>query len=275
MKKIERFEENRVGRDFVVGDLHGCLTEFNRMLAHVGFNDKQDRVFSVGDLVDRGPDSMGCAKLLRESWFFAVKGNHEELMYESVLNDSYNHMRTWEGNGGSWYRAETREDLEEVSKLAADLPLVIAVGQGEKRFNVVHGELYHEMEIEHEGNWKYARIPLTNKMIDDWIFPEHVESMMTWGRTIISGGKATRVPWHDEKEMSLTFCGHTPVREVVQFGRQVYIDTGACFYHLNNNKSEQLMLTLAEPTADRYYSYRMLGGVITEHKLSEIEKWAI
>lgn len=37
-------------------------------------------MLSVGDLVDRGPDSIGCLKLLEAPWFHAVMGNHEQLL---------------------------------------------------------------------------------------------------------------------------------------------------------------------------------------------------
>src|SRR3546814_1363745 len=68
---------NTAGRDFIVGDLHGCLDLLQVELARIAFDPTRDRLFSVGDLTDRGPDSMGCLRLLREPWFYAVHGNHE------------------------------------------------------------------------------------------------------------------------------------------------------------------------------------------------------
>lgn len=55
---------NTQGRDFIVGDMHGCRAMIDTLLAHVGFDGSRDRLFSVGDLVDRGPDSEGCLDLL-------------------------------------------------------------------------------------------------------------------------------------------------------------------------------------------------------------------
>ena len=52
--------ENDRGRDFVVGDLHGCYDALMRQLDARGFDPAADRLLSVGDLVDRGPDSRRC-----------------------------------------------------------------------------------------------------------------------------------------------------------------------------------------------------------------------
>ena len=74
---IQRFARNTQGRDLVVGDLHGMRDELLRQLERVGFDDKADRVFCVGDLVDRGPHSQACVELLDEPWFHSVMGNHD------------------------------------------------------------------------------------------------------------------------------------------------------------------------------------------------------
>lgn len=53
------FEINEVGKDFIVGDIHGCLDQLKFQLSVTGFDKSKDRLFSVGDLIDRGPDSAG------------------------------------------------------------------------------------------------------------------------------------------------------------------------------------------------------------------------
>lgn len=53
---LARFPKNEGGRDFVIGDLHGCLEEFRDLLQQLQFNRERDRMFSVGDLIDRGPE---------------------------------------------------------------------------------------------------------------------------------------------------------------------------------------------------------------------------
>ena len=52
---IRRFPLNRRGRDLAVGDIHGYFALLQQALNRVGFDPVCDRLFSVGDLTDRGP----------------------------------------------------------------------------------------------------------------------------------------------------------------------------------------------------------------------------
>lgn len=52
-----KYRANILGRDFVVGDIHGEFSKLSKLLSLVGFDEHSDRLFSVGDLVDRGPES--------------------------------------------------------------------------------------------------------------------------------------------------------------------------------------------------------------------------
>jgi bis(5'-nucleosyl)-tetraphosphatase (symmetrical) len=61
-----------------VGDLHGCVEEFQELLKILQYNKDQMRLVLLGDLVDRGPDSVGCVRLAREMQLEAIQGNHEE-----------------------------------------------------------------------------------------------------------------------------------------------------------------------------------------------------
>ena len=67
--KIIRLPVNKTGRDFVLGDLHGTTDLLRALMEHVAFDPKKDRLFSVGDLIDRGEDSPGGLTLLLEPWF--------------------------------------------------------------------------------------------------------------------------------------------------------------------------------------------------------------
>jgi serine/threonine protein phosphatase 1 len=60
-----------------VGDIHGHFQRLQQCLEAVGFDPAVDRLFSVGDLVDRGPHSEAALDWLAQPWFHAVQGNHE------------------------------------------------------------------------------------------------------------------------------------------------------------------------------------------------------
>ena len=80
-------------RVFVVGDIHGEITMLNEKLAEIGFDKERDTLISVGDLIDRGEDSLACLALIQESWFKSVRGNHEDLMINSIINKDENTSR--------------------------------------------------------------------------------------------------------------------------------------------------------------------------------------
>ena len=82
-RPFRRFARNAAGRDFVVGDIHGMFPALRELLARAGFDEECDRLFSVGDLIDRGPRSREALEWLAQPWFHAVRGNHEQLLLDS------------------------------------------------------------------------------------------------------------------------------------------------------------------------------------------------
>jgi len=65
-------------RTLVIGDIHGCLDEFEALLRWVDFRQGADRLVLCGDLLDRGPDPVGVVRRARELAAESVLGNHEE-----------------------------------------------------------------------------------------------------------------------------------------------------------------------------------------------------
>jgi bis(5'-nucleosyl)-tetraphosphatase (symmetrical) len=64
---------------YLLGDLQGCCDPFERLLATIGFSPSRDKLYVLGDLVNRGPDSFDVLKRLRGLGDSAVclLGNHD------------------------------------------------------------------------------------------------------------------------------------------------------------------------------------------------------
>lgn len=64
-------------RTIFVGDIHGCIDEFNELLKKLQYDPKTDRLILLGDLVDRGPDTLAVLQRAIDLNLECVKGNHE------------------------------------------------------------------------------------------------------------------------------------------------------------------------------------------------------
>ncbi len=69
----------RLRRTIIIGDVQGCLAELDSLLDRVALT-QDDALYFVGDLVARGPDSLGVLRRLRALGAHSVIGNHEERM---------------------------------------------------------------------------------------------------------------------------------------------------------------------------------------------------
>ncbi len=201
----QHFRQNEVGRDFVIGDLHGMYDLLMSLLTSVGFDWETDRCFSCGDLIDRGPDSEKCLSLMEQPWFHCVRGNHEQWMIETVRHPSSHEIAQWVLCGGRWHLQVSSEKMKKYADKASEQPVLISVDiAGGRTVAICHAEY-----------------PLPF-----WA-PDQVESdpdlvwAMQWSRARIQTNDDSLVEGIDH-----IFCGHTIVDEPVTLGNTHFIDTG-------------------------------------------------
>lgn len=207
---VRHFPLNPHGRDLVVGDVHGCFTKLAVALDAVGFDpDAGDRLFSVGDLVDRGPESGQVLWWLDQPWFAAVSGNHEDMAASFCAGDVPPGLYAM--NGGAWLIAKTEaERLPFVDAFNA-LPLAIEVETAAGLVVLVHADLP-------SPTWSAMR-PRLERFDDDGT---QAAAAVMWSRARISRGIDAPV-----SDVRAVIVGHTPVARPVVLGNVHHIDTGA------------------------------------------------
>lgn len=94
-------------RTIIVGDVHGCAGELDALLDAVAFT-SGDRLVFVGDLVARGPDSLGVLDIVRRTGAVVVRGNHEQKLLE------------WQDARERWIRGE-ETDKPPIGKMHRDI----------------------------------------------------------------------------------------------------------------------------------------------------------
>lgn len=64
---------------YAIGDLQGCFKEFQQLVELIGFNATRDKLWLVGDIVNRGPDSLVSLRAIKQlgSAVIPVLGNHD------------------------------------------------------------------------------------------------------------------------------------------------------------------------------------------------------
>lgn len=131
---------NAVGTDYVVGDLHGHYTNLMDELDACGFDSTKDRLLCVGDLVDRGPESLECLRLLEQPWFFACLGNHEDMMLQALVEQDVSAFLHWKKRcGGNWVDSVDLGPLTDLLvEHVARLPLAIEVPVNNRKVGLVH-----------------------------------------------------------------------------------------------------------------------------------------
>lgn len=102
-------------RTLAIGDIHGCLTALTTLLKRVRLQ-ADDTLITLGDYVDRGPDSKGVLDFLinlsHECQLVHLGGNHELMMLDAKKSRFSRHG--WLGVGGAETIDSYGESMDDV-----------------------------------------------------------------------------------------------------------------------------------------------------------------
>ena len=211
---IKHFERNTAGRDLVIGDIHGHFTKLQRALDAVGFDPAAgDRLFSVGDLVDRGPESSLVLEWLDKPWFHSVIGNHEDMAIRWGLPGCRMDPESYARNGGAWNIGNTKPERLAISDALSALPLAIEVETAEGLVGIIHAEPTED--------WDELRTILQDQAIPRSRLRQLRECLL-WDRSRVEESYQSAI-----KGLRAAVVGHTPVKRPGWLGNVLYVDTGA------------------------------------------------
>jgi hypothetical protein len=193
-------------RTLIVGDVHGCREELEDLLEESGW-EEDDQLVSVGDLVAKGPDSLGVIRLMRELGGLAVRGNHDQhcLKWWDAKRAGQNLPRL-----KSAHQRVADELEEEDWQWLAGLPLWVELPE-------------HDALVVHAG--LLPDLPLEDQDPDDLM---NMRSILSDGTTSRSYEEGT--PWADRwPGPRLVVFGHDAVRGLQTRPHAMGLDTG-CVY---------------------------------------------
>ncbi len=179
-------------RTLILGDIHGCLGALDLVLQSAG---PADRIITLGDYVDRGPDSRGVLDrliALKETGVLvALRGNHDIMMVESANTKS---TSQWLYHGGketlqSYFTTE-KQDWPRAIPLAhwqfLSTSLVDYHEDGD--FFCVHARVESGLDLADQPEsalfWEKLEEPLMH----------HSGKTMICGHTKLDGGLPLRFP---------------------------------------------------------------------------------
>ncbi|MCI4411349.1 MAG: metallophosphoesterase [Thiotrichales bacterium] len=95
MVKHLSLKKNTAGKDYVVGDIHGCFAQLEQVLEMLNFDPTKDRLIAVGDLIDRGDENLEALEYLNKEWFYSIIGNHEAMHIAQDFDGHYQKGMAW------------------------------------------------------------------------------------------------------------------------------------------------------------------------------------
>ena len=189
---------------YVFSDVHGHLKPLDRALDRISPS-AQDKIFCLGDMIDRGPDGIEVAEFCRRlAGCKVLMGNHEQIMVDYMANPDEQAQLMWNLNGGSaTYEALCSMDNDrriEFLNWCENLSIHAHV-QIEDRFYILTHAGLNPKQIPDYDNWDSQAIEemLSMQQKDDllwiredfWCHPTGLIDSSGQGPVVVSGHTPT------------------------------------------------------------------------------------
>ena len=230
--------ETKSNKILCVGDIHGCLTTLKALIAKAG---PVDSIISVGDLIDRGPDSFGVIKYCIENNIQVCLGNHELLALEALkayLGPAYPFKRMdlldsdWIANGGRRvFDDASKEDLQFMVDYFQTLPIYIKTDHTHNGLPVV---------VSHTALNMYHY----NILDADPAELLRMSTSLVWSRTQATSQAA--VKFFSIYGHTPTDCLDTPNAKPHITSTGINLDTGCCYDSKDRGKLTAVILPSME-----------------------------
>jgi bis(5'-nucleosyl)-tetraphosphatase (symmetrical) len=171
---------------WIVGDVQGCVRELERLLAAIEFDVSRDQLWSVGDLINRGPDSLATIRLWRSLGGRGVIGNHE--IYALCARSG-----RWPRKPDTLDELFSAPDADELFAWLRSLPAMVHLPGGARDVWLVHAGVHPQWT---DLNAVAARLE-AREHDDDWLLSDEV-SFLTRVRCCTESGE--RSPYDREPE---------------------------------------------------------------------------
>lgn len=223
---------NDVGRDFVVGDIHGAYELVRLGMRQVSFDPLNDRLFSVGDLIDRHQNSHQVLEFLAEPYVYAIRGNHDHWF--SLLElDEIRDLGMLGVNGMEWVCDVSDSKLLAIRDRLSTLPYAMQIETKWFKVGLVHAD------IPREHDWSEFLQLLESR-------DSNALTVAIEGRTRIHSNDTTGVDGIDR-----IFVGHSVQRRGARrLGNVFAIDTGAVHRELASKYGRDCALTMVNLSCD-------------------------
>ena len=215
-KKLDIKITNNKPRRFCVGDLHGCYLGLKQALERSGIDYKKDQLITLGDIVDRWPDSYKCVEeLLKIENRIDIVGNHDDWFTDFIISGV--HPDAWSQGGLS--TAQSYADAMGID-LKVHPTLIARLRQMTKytySLNLIPEDITESHQRFFKGQHRYYKDDDNNVFVHGGFsraltLNDTPKDFMIWDRKLWNqalSAKSTNTKLKYEEEINQIFIGHT------------------------------------------------------------------